>query len=125
MSNELKLCPFCGSKPVLKKGCWYVRCEKCFAENPPHIWDGEAFAHETKNDAIETWNQRYEGCFSLAEMLKIQDVTSRVVLCEELKGMDNEDKLKILHGIYADAKEMCSKIGRMHLVKKAFDDFNA
>lgn len=51
--DELKPCPFCGSKSILvtKPTTWQAWCTSCKAIGP---WKIE------KRDAIEAWNKRCE-----------------------------------------------------------------
>lgn len=54
MSEELKSCPFCGSKAELlivpgKMTKWIVRCTKCYTNNGTFASD---------HDAREAWNRR-------------------------------------------------------------------
>lgn len=51
MNEELKPCPFCGSKNLcLIRNSWYwVQCNNCLAE---------IGVQESEKDAIEKWNRR-------------------------------------------------------------------
>lgn len=54
MPNELKPCPFCGSKRIhlvdaSELGNNWVRCDNCETEGPCHL---------TEQNAIEAWNRR-------------------------------------------------------------------
>lgn len=57
MSEELKQCPFCGSKnlqyveknPESYEQCYYVYCLNCDAQGPEYI---------SIDDAISAWNRR-------------------------------------------------------------------
>ena len=54
MSGELKDCPFCGGKSGILKngaGCFQVYCDNCETRQ-------YAYAHKTKDSAIEAWNRR-------------------------------------------------------------------
>lgn len=55
MSNELKLCPFCGSeaKPVFRGNCNYITCS-----NAEECWCGMTCPASTKEEAIAIWNRR-------------------------------------------------------------------
>lgn len=56
MSEELKLCPFCGGPGITKKlpNCdvWTVDC----AEHPSH--SAKAYSWESREEAIANWNSR-------------------------------------------------------------------
>ena len=54
MSGEVKDCPFCGGKSGILKngaGCFQVYCDNCETRQ-------YAYAHKTKDSAIEAWNRR-------------------------------------------------------------------
>ena len=56
MANELKLCPFCGKKPMVGKGgpgnlVWYIECEE--DEHVASVQSGG-----TRKEAIAAWNTR-------------------------------------------------------------------
>jgi len=58
--EELKPCPFCGGRAVMKTGAvrfhvvtHYVRCEKCGSTQ----WSGKY--KRTKEEAISVWNTRH------------------------------------------------------------------
>ena len=60
MSDELKPCPFCGSRKIRIDHCTKrVRCATCFATSgliTPHKKDGMT----DQEAAIATWNERCE-----------------------------------------------------------------
>ena len=47
--DELKPCPFCGSRYVVSVYCWIVKCCRCGAHGA---------AGQTRKEAIEAWNRR-------------------------------------------------------------------
>lgn len=55
---ELKPCPFCGGKAVIKYGsegyCSWIFCEDCYATS------AACFPPESVEKAIEAWNRRVE-----------------------------------------------------------------
>ena len=63
MSEELKLCPFCGGEAVimlwLDGECFCVGCinDECHGE----IQTDGGFGYEGKERAIKAWNKRVEG----------------------------------------------------------------
>lgn len=59
--TELKPCPFCGGEHVKlqhykvdSNDWWYVSCCECQIAMDPLQWDSQ-----TKEQAIERWNKRY------------------------------------------------------------------
>ena len=52
--NDLKSCPFCGKRGVIKKyadGTYKVCCEN-------HLCPTESFAYHTEKEAVDWWNKR-------------------------------------------------------------------
>lgn len=51
MSEELKPCPFCGSKDILESGYQvnWITCLNCECDGP---------LEKTKQEAIKAWNKR-------------------------------------------------------------------
>lgn len=77
--DELKPCPFCGSKAILKqiaygtthdgyaRMCFRIECQKCGATAPRSHWEvlvalstntSIYYAKDDRGKAIEEWNRR-------------------------------------------------------------------
>ena len=58
VTNELKLCPFCGGNAYLMSypPIYFVRCEKCGSQT--HIFKARCITITRECDAIEAWNRR-------------------------------------------------------------------
>ena len=67
MSEQLKPCPFCGSKNVQLEDLGYpphVYCEDCAARIT-----GRGYGEDGEADAIKSWNRRASGWISVADGL--------------------------------------------------------
>ena len=59
MTEELKCCPFCGTKPKIKKNIddsFRISCENLSCVCLPDTW-----AYKTIEEAIAAWNRREGG----------------------------------------------------------------
>lgn len=73
MTDEIKTCPFCGSKRrprVVFEGSWFGMCRDCSSAGPP--------GHGTIAEAIAAWNRR-----STPTTDEIKDAVKRVKELEE------------------------------------------
>ena len=78
MNKELKPCPFCGKKPLIRRTAigyasdyhtevWEILCENCgckltkekFTSKFQIDWNGQVeYVDDGRTDAIEAWNRR-------------------------------------------------------------------
>ena len=80
MSEELKPCPFCGSKKIKRNhedGRFWMTCQTCFADGPPTSkrseedapdWNRRALAAEA--EALMRWKQTAEYWYGQYRLVK-------------------------------------------------------
>lgn len=90
MSNaELKPCPFCGCKAEIFYGdnAYWATCSKC---------EAEIMGELSRNEAIETWNRRYEKTCRMNKVFLYDEECIEGIECDECGWNEIHDHCEAL-----------------------------